>query len=180
LTFTFSAMGSATDLPFYVYHLMGVSQALADPAGYVVRLLTLPNIAGMKYTERDLYTLGVIRVCAGDRLVLSSGADEVVCPAVLSGADGAIGTFYNLWGAEVHAAREALIAGDVKTAQMFMLRFQVAISRVISSGGTWGFLRAAMIRKHGIDVGMPRPPLGTTERPWSESEVEELLALVAG
>ena len=134
----------------------------------------------MKYTERDLYILGVIRVCAGDRLVLFSGADEVVCQAILSGADGAIGTFYNLWGTGVHAAREATIAGDMETARGFMLRFQLAISRVLSSGGTWGFLRAAMLRKHGIDVGMPRPPLGTTEPPWSDADVDELLALVAG
>lgn len=171
-------IGGATSLPFYVYHLMGVSQALGDPAGYVERLLTLPNIAGMKYTERDLYTLGVIRACAGEHLNLFSGADEVVCHAILSGADGAIGTFYNLWGPEVHAAREATIAGDVEAGKQFMLRFQHALSRIITSGGIWGFLRAAMLQKHGIEVGMPRPPLGSTERPWTDAEVDELLSLV--
>ena len=171
-------IGGATGLPFYVYHLMGVTQALTDPAGYVEQLLTLPNIAGMKYTDRDLYTLGVMRACAGDRLNFFSGADELLCHAVLSGADGAIGTFYNLWGAECHAARAACVAGDLDTARDFMLRFQLALSRILAGAGTWSFLRTAMRRKHGIEVGMPRPPLGATDREWSVAEVDELLALV--
>jgi N-acetylneuraminate lyase len=168
----------ATRLPFYVYHLMGVSQDLEDPAVYVERLLSLPNIAGMKYTERDLYPLGVIRACAGERLNLMSGADELLCQAVLCGADGAIGTFYNLWGAECRAAREACAGGDVAAARDFMLRFQLALSRILSAGGEWSFLRAAMLRRHGIDVGMPRAPLGVTDRHWTAAEVDELLALV--
>lgn len=172
-------ISSATRLPFYVYHLMGVSQSL-DPAAYVERLLSLPNIAGMKYTEHDLYLLGVLRARAGERLNLMSGADELLCQAVLSGADGAIGTFYNLWGPECRAARETCERGDVPAARDFMLRFQLALSRILSSGGMWSFLRAAMLRKHGIDPGSPRPPLGLTDRPWTTAEVDELLTLVQG
>jgi hypothetical protein len=32
-----------------------------------------------------------------------------------------------------------------------------------------------MIRKHGIDIGMPRPPLGSQDRPWSDEDVESIL-----
>jgi N-acetylneuraminate lyase len=173
----YRAIGGATSLPFFVYHLMGVSQSVGDPAAYVARLLELPNIAGMKYTERDLYTLGVLNHHAQGRLTFFSGADEVVCQAVLSGAHGAIGTFYNLWGAEVRRARNAVLDGDVVGGSKFMLAFQTVIAQVLESGSIWSFLRAAMIRKHGIDVGRPRAPLGVTDRHWTESEIDAILAL---
>jgi N-acetylneuraminate lyase len=174
----YRAVGGATDLPFFVYHLMGVSQGVADPAGYVARLLELPNIAGLKYTERDLYTLGVLNHHAQGRLAFFSGADEVVCQALLSGAHGAIGTFYNLWGAEVRRVRNATVAGDVAGGTQFMLAFQSVIAKVLGSGAMWSFLRAAMLRKHGIDVGKPRPPLGLTEREWSADEIDAACALI--
>lgn len=168
-------IASATDLPLFGYHLSSASKLAIDPRAYAERLLTLPNIAGMKITDHDLYPFGLIRGVVGDRLRLFSGADEVMCQAVLSGAVGAIGTFYNLWGPECRAARRATVAGDVSTGLAFMLRFQAAIADVFANGGMWTFLRAAMKLKHGIDVGLPRPPLAATDRQWTEAEVKRVL-----
>jgi N-acetylneuraminate lyase len=171
-------IGAATDLPLYVYHLGGVSGAIARPAEYVERLLALPHIAGMKYTERDLYTLGVIHALAGERLRLFSGADELLCHAALSGAVGAIGSFYNVWGGACRRARAAFAAGDVEAGRRFMLTFQRVLARVMEPGGVWSFLRGAVRVKHGVDVGRPRAPLGVAEREWREGEVERLVAEV--
>jgi N-acetylneuraminate lyase len=172
-------IGSATSLPLYAYHLAGVSQMALGPREFAARLLELPNVAGMKITACDLYPFGLIHAFAGDRLQLFSGADEVMCHAVLSGAVGAIGTFYNLWGPACHAAREATLAGDIPAGRAFMLRFQTAIADVVA-GGVWSFLRAAMRLAHGIDVGMPRPPLGATDKPWADADVMRLVDRVNG
>jgi N-acetylneuraminate lyase len=170
-------IGAATDLPLFAYHLGGVSRVAIGPREYAQRLLQVPNAAGMKITDVDLYTFGLIHSYAGDRLQLFSGADEVLCQAVLSGAIGAIGTFYNLWGPAARRARSAFVAGDVAGGRDFMLRFQAVIARVVS-GGTWTFLRAAMQRKYGLDIGMPRPPLGSLDRPWDDTEVDRLIEQV--
>lgn len=174
----YRAIGSATDLPFYVYHLSGVSQLAIGSQEYTQRLLSVPNIAGMKITDRDLYTFGLINAFTGGRLQLFSGADEVMCHAVLSGAVGAIGTFYNLWGPVCQRARAACVAGDMTAARSFMLRFQSAIARVLTSGSIWTFLRTAMRLKYGLDIGMPRPPLGAAEPPFAEDEVRRLIEQV--
>jgi N-acetylneuraminate lyase len=174
----YRAIGSATDLPLFVYHLSQVNQLTIGPEEYVRRLLALPNIAGMKITDRDLYMLGLIHAHAGERLRLFSGADEVMCQAVLSGAIGAIGTFYNLWGPACRRARRAFTEGDVAGGTAFMLRFQRAIAQVLQSGSIWTFLRQAMRLKYGIDIGMPRPPLGSTDKPWVDEEVRRVIALV--
>jgi N-acetylneuraminate lyase len=173
----YRAIGAATGLPLFAYHLSGVNKLPLGPREYAERLLGVPNAAGMKITDHDLYPFGLIHAFAGDRLQLFSGADEVMCHAVLSGAVGAIGTFYNLWGPACAAARAATAAGDVAAGRAFMLRFQTAIAEVLA-GGSWSFLRAAMRLKYGIDVGMPRPPLGATDRPWAEADVRRLVESV--
>lgn len=174
----YRAIGSATDLPLYVYHLSSVSPIAIGSREYTQRLLSVPNIAGMKITDRDLYTFGLINAFTDGRLQLFSGADEVMCHAILCGAVGAIGTFYNLWGPVCQRVREACAAGDVAAGRGFMLQFQSAIARVLTSGSIWTFLRTAMRLKYGFDIGMPRPPLGTAEPPWNEDEVRQLIEQV--
>lgn len=171
-------VGAASDLPLFVYHIELAQKLSSGPKEYTERLLTLPNIAGMKITSLDLNLFGLIRGYGGDRLQLFSGADEVMCHAVVSGSIGAIGTFYNLWGAPCRKARQAMCDGQVNEAREFMLKFQSAISRVITSGSIWSFLRAAMQLRHGIDIGAPRAPLGIADKPWSEQQVEEIVSLV--
>jgi N-acetylneuraminate lyase len=173
-------LGQATELPLFAYHLSTVNTVRLAPADFVERLLQVPHIAGMKITDVDLYLFGLIRAHAGDRLSLFSGADEVLCHAVVSGAIGAIGTFYNLWGVECRAARLAMEAGDVTRATQFMQRFQLAISRSMRTGSVWSFLRRAMQLKHGLDIGRPRAPLGSQDKPWDDAQVRDILSLVEG
>lgn len=169
-------IGAAGALPFFVYHLSSVNTLSLGGREYVERLLGLPNIAGMKFTDRDLYQLGLICSYAGDRLTLFSGADELLCQAAMSGSVGAIGTFYNVWGPACQAARQAFVGGSVEAGQRFMATFQRVLDEVLSSQSTWTFLREAMRIKYGINVGPCRSPLGTGERPWAVADVERLLA----
>ncbi len=171
-------IGSAGELPFFVYHLSTVNTLALGGREYVDRLLALPHIAGMKFTDRDLYQLGVICACAGDRLTLFSGADELLCQAALSGAQGAIGTFFNVWGPACRAARQEFIGGSVAAGSRFMTAFQMALDKVLTSSGVWTFLRAAMRIRYGIEIGACRSPLGVTDRPWNDADVEPILDAV--
>jgi N-acetylneuraminate lyase len=170
-------IGAASDLPLYVYHLSVVNQVSLGARQYADRVMALPHIAGMKITSGDLYQFGVMHLHAGDRLRIFSGADEVMCHAALSGAIGAIGTFYNVWGPACAAARAAFMAGNFAKGRSFMLAFQDAIDRVLSSGA-WTFLRSAMRIKYRIDIGPARAPLGMLDKPWQDADVEKILALV--
>lgn len=174
----FRRVGAASDLPLFVYHIDQAQKISLSTTDYAERILALPNIAGMKITAGDLYLFGLIHSHAGDRLQLFSGADEVMCHAVLSGSIGAIGTFYNVFGPACRRARAAMVAGQVEKASAFMLKFQQMISRVVSSGSIWSFLRAAMRQKYGLDIGAPRAPLGSLDKPWADEEVAKLITTV--
>ena len=173
-------IGEAGELPLFVYHLSQVNQLALDARDYVERLLKLPHIAGMKITDRDLYQFGLIHAYGGERLQLFSGADELLCHAVLCGSIGAIGTFYNVWGRACKKARQEFAAGAIETGRRFMLVFQQAIHEVLRSPGVWSFLRGAMLLKSGIDVGMPRPPLGALDAPWRDDELRRVMHMVDG
>ena len=174
----YNRIADATKLPFYCYHASFLQGAVADPAEYTRRILAIPNIAGVKYTDRDLYILSLIHRHSKGRLQLFSGADELVCHAVLSGASGAIGTFYNLWGPVVRKARASFTAGDVAGCQRFMSAFQGAIERVLSSGAIYRFCRQSLQIKYNIDIGPGRTPSSIVGKPWAERDVREVIAMV--
>jgi N-acetylneuraminate lyase len=83
-----------------------------------------------------------------------------------------------LWGTACQRVRQDFIAGNVELGRAFMLRFQEAIDRILSSGSAWTFLRAAMRLKYNLDIGLPRAPLGVADKPWNDSDVERILQLV--
>ena len=174
----YSQIGAATDRPLFVYHYSGNNTVSIDALEYVKRLLEVPGIAGMKFTDRDLFQLGLLHAYAGDELQFFSGADELLCQAALCGACGAIGTFYNVWGPACQSVRKGLLEGDVATARQFMLRFQVALDEIVGLGSMWGFMRMAMQRKYGIRIGPPRSPLGISDHPWQEADVDRILEQV--
>jgi N-acetylneuraminate lyase len=171
-------IGEATDLPLFLYHLAGINAVSLDARAYAERILKVPHIGGMKITDRDPYLFGLLHVYTGGRLPLFSGADEVLCHAALAGAVGAVGSFFNLWGPACAAARGAFVDGDFETGRQFMLTFQEVLDQVQQAGSIWSFLRVAMRRKFQIEIGPARPPLGALDRPWSDEEVDRLVARI--
>lgn len=174
----YQQIGAATDLPFFPYHASFLQRAVPPAPEYAERLLTIAHIAGMKFTDHDLYAMSLVHQYAGGRLAILSGADELLCQAALSGAVGAIGTFYNQWGSACQRARLAFDDGRVDPARRFMAAFARAIDEILRAGSMWSFHRASMQMRYGLDIGPPRQPLGLAERTWSPADAERLLALV--
>ncbi len=79
-------------LPVFVYYFPEVAPAI-QTADQIFELCEIPNVVGLKFTDFNLYTLGRIHD-AGN--VLFNGRDEILAAGLLMGADGGIGTFYNL------------------------------------------------------------------------------------
>ena len=142
---------------------------MGDIPLFIEQLLQIPNIAGMKLTTGQLMEISAIHLQAGDRLKLFSGADELLCHASLCGANGAIGSFYNLWGVACKRVLEAFREGDFELAKNFMLEFQRTILYVLPN--IWTFFRKAMQLKYGIDIGRTKAPLGLNQEEWPDEEV---------
>jgi N-acetylneuraminate lyase len=53
----------------------------------------LPNIVGLKFTDMDLYKLAALKLSG---FTVFNGYDEILVAGLLMGADGGIGSFYNV------------------------------------------------------------------------------------
>lgn len=174
----YELIAQAAGLPFFPYHAAFLQQAMPSPREYARRLQQVPHFAGMKITDRDLYTFGLIRQYVGDDPIVFSGPDELVCHAALCGANGAIGSTYNLFGPAVRSAREAFVDGDIGRGQRFMAAYQVAIDRILAGGGIYHFLRGALKLTHNIDIGPGIVARFIAGHDWDEGELREIIETV--
>lgn len=172
----YSEIAKAGQLPFFPYQL-GNNSIPGNFEDFIASVLEIPFIEGMKLTTGNMLEISRIHNIAGDKLKLFSGADELICQAALSGTVGAIGTFYNLWGAECKHVLNSFKSGDFELARRFMLEFQRIIEYVLPN--IWTFLRVAMKQKYQIDIGDTVAPLAKGQADWNEAEVAKILDQLA-
>lgn len=162
-------IGSATDLPFLIYHIQLASTGFTNAVDYAQRINAVPNIGGMKFTDHDLYTLSIIRQHVAERLRIFSGPDQLCCHAALSGACGAIGSFYNMFGPAVQKARAAFVNGDVNAGMRFMPVFARVLYEITSTGNTYAYFRQAMRMRYDVEIGPGAAPNAVLGKPWDEA-----------
>ena len=161
-------IATATDLPFFPYQL-GDNSIPGGRIAFLMKLMEIPNVAGMKLTTNQLLEISAIHNFAGNKLKLFSGADELYCHAMLCGTVGAIGSFYNLWFTQCKYVMTEFQQGNFALTRDFMLVFQDVIDTVLPN--IWTFFRQAMLMKYNIDIGPTKAPLGNTHTEWKESDV---------
>ena len=102
----YGRLAQASPLPLYVYYFPGLSPAVKTCED-LLALCALPNVAGLKYTADNLDWMSEM-VRAGANVLF--GRDEVLVSALLLGAHGGIGTFYNVvpkWFVELYSECQA-------------------------------------------------------------------------
>lgn len=162
----YQAIAAATSLPLLIYYFPGFSAApktLSD----LTSLCEIPNVAGLKFTSMDLFMLGELK---RQGAVIFNGFDEILAAGLLMGADGGIGSFYNVFPHWFVALYQAAQRRDWAEARALQMR----INEVIRIGLRYPAHAAVkeMLRWLGIDCGvcvLPRRRLG-------EAEIRELRA----
>jgi N-acetylneuraminate lyase len=162
----YAAIASSVEIPLFVYYFPGFSPN-PKSLGDLVSLCEIPNVAGLKFTSMDLYTLGELK---RQGAVIFSGFDEILVAGLLMGADGGIGSFYNVtphWFVELYGAARR---GDWARARAVQAR----INEIITIGLRFPVHSAVkeMLRWQGIDCGVCAGP----RRQLSAAEIGDLRA----
>jgi len=144
----YKRIADVSELPVVVYAngLMNL-----DPYDFMRECIQIDGVIGLKYTIFDYY--GMRRICElndGDINVIN-GPDQTLLCGLVMGADGGIGTTYNVmpdWFCELYAAYRG---GDLPTAQ----QLQYKIDRVITIMRKYNAVSCAKesFRFRGIDAG---------------------------
>ena len=125
-------VAAAGGLPLIIYNIpamSGVSFTLAE----LDRLLAMPGVIGIKQTSIDMYQMEQLRRRFPSTLLLN-GYDEVFLAGMVSGANGGIGSTYNLMGGRYRRIRDAVAANRVKDAMAVQSACNEVIDALVAAG----------------------------------------------
>ncbi len=154
---------SAEGLPMVVYNipaLSGVKLSLEQ----INTLVTLPGVGALKQTSGDLFQMEQIRRAHPD-LVLYNGYDEIFASGLLAGADGGIGSTYNIMGWRYQGIVKALKEGDIATAQALQTKCNEVIDLLIKVGVFRG-LKTVLHYMGVIEVPLCRKPFAPVDEKY--------------
>lgn len=161
-------LASSSDLPLLIYHFPETCSAITS-VEQILELCEIPNIIGLKFTDVDLFKLW--RIQSADKVVFN-GKDEILAAGLLMGANGGIGSTYNL-APELYV-RLYDLANQGRWAEARHLQDQA--NELITILLRFPFFAAvkAMLKTSGINCG---PCLGRPHAltPAQHSELRKLL-----
>jgi N-acetylneuraminate lyase len=165
---------AAPKLPFYYYHIPSLTGVAFDMEAFLQKAADrIPNLAGIKYTAPTLYDFQACAALENGRFNMVFGTDEMLLAALATGAEGAVGSTYNLAAPLYHKIREHFDAGRIKEAQALQL-MSVQMVNLVKKYRPLPALKS-MMKIAGIDCGPTRRPLVAMR----ESEIEALRASLA-
>jgi N-acetylneuraminate lyase len=144
--------------PLIIYNIpamSGVSFSL-DELG---RLLELPNVIGIKQTSIDMYQMEQLSRLFPKALLLN-GYDEMLLAGLVSGANGGVGSTYNVMGDRYLEMGAKLENGDVRAASAIQSSCNVIIDELVKVGVFSG-LKYLLHRLGVIETPLCRKPLNS-------------------
>lgn len=133
--------------------LTGVSMSVDQFA----ELFENKNIIGVKFTEGNFYLMERLRHAFPDKL-LYSGFDEMLLSATVLNVDGAIGSTYNINGANAKKIFTLAKEGKIDEARELQRQANNMIEAILGNG-LFQTLKE-ILKCQGVDAGYCKEPLG--------------------
>jgi N-acetylneuraminate lyase len=176
--FTARTASAAPELPFYYYHIPGMTGVDLPMAAYMPRAAErIPNLAGLKFSHWNLMDLGQVIEMDDGRFEVFFGSDEILLSAMALGVRGAVGSTYNLMAPLYHRMIAAFDAGNLADAQRLQHRALAIVARLFEFGPRRFAAIKAVMKHVGVDCGGVRPPI-TPLSGDDESRLAKVLAEV--
>ncbi len=114
---------AAPELPFYYYHIPALTGAALDMVQFLSQAGDrIANLVGLKYTCPTVHEYQVCRAADDARFDILWGSDEMLLSALVVGAQGAIGSTFNIAAPLYQRIIDAFTAGDLNEASRLQLQ----------------------------------------------------------
>ena len=145
---------NSTSLPMIVYNvpLVGLLGMNA-----IKRLAKIDNVKGIKYTALSLYEITQIKDEVGEDFLVYSGADEMAMAGLLAGADGIIGSFYNVMPELFLNIYQAVQDKQLEEATRLQKQAVEIIMYALSYPSFYALMKV-MLKWMGVNAGYCRRP----------------------
>ena len=151
---------SASDLPYYYYHIPRLSGVRFDMPTLLEKVDPLiTNFAGIKFSDFFLAEMAACQAVSGGKFDILFGSDEMILGALAMGATGAVGSCYGfaapLWNQIIDAHRD----GNAERANALMQK-AISLVRLLDRrpGPFLAAVRQVIWPLLGFDLGPVRLP----------------------
>lgn len=145
----YTALAEASGLPVLIYAspLSGVNITW----DMVDRLMEIPGVIGLKWTNYDYFTMHRIKELKGGNINVINGPDECLLCGLTMGADGGIGATYNVMPKVFSKIYDSFKAGDMEAARAAQFKANKVIEVLLKFGVVCGV--KDMLQMIGYDCG---------------------------
>ena len=149
-------ISNTTNLPITIYN---ISHAHLMDLDMLKRLAAIENVKGVKYTAPTHFNFSKIKKEIGESFKIYSGMDEMSLSGLISGADGIIGSFYNLMPEMFVDIYAKVKEGNINAAKKIQEKINIIILYALGKSG-YPFIKMGL-NWLGIDSGYVRKPFTT-------------------
>ena len=147
-------IAESVNIPMIAYNVAAAGLMNAD---LIMRLATIPNVKGLKFTDATHDILGLIKRAVGEDFMVYSGRDQMAFSGLSFGADGIIGSFYNCIPELYIKIYDAVKQNDINTAMEYQAIADEFINTALKYNGLAGIYD--LMRMRGVDAGDVIRPL---------------------
>ena len=169
----YSDIAKSSDLPIIIYNIERANLMDIDT---LKKLAAIENIKGVKYTAATHFNFEVIKKEIGNYFKIYNGMDQMAISGLISGADGLIGSFYNLMPELFVQIFENIKNGNIAEAKKLQIKANVIILYAVKKSG-YSFIKMAL-NWMGIDSGYVRKPFTSFVDKDIEKEIKKDLKVL--
>ena len=164
----YKAIAGAVSIPVIVYYNPAAGFNMS--AGMAARLFEIENVTGIKWTSSDYYGVVQLQNLTGGEMNIINGPDEMLLMGLSAGADGGIGSTYNVMMPLIKSIYENFKAGNMAEA----LECQKKADRIIAALLKWKVIPGlkVILNARGYNVGEAAFPMTR----YTEEQKGQILA----
>ena len=159
-------ISNSTNLPITVYN---ISHANLMDLDMLKRLASIKNVKGVKYTAPTHFNFSKIKKEIGESFKIYSGMDEMALSGLISGADGIIGSFYNLMPELFVEIYKQVKKNNINEAKKIQEKINIIIIFALKKSG-YPFIKMGL-KWLDVDSGYVRRPFNTITDTENESSI---------
>ncbi|MCQ2431401.1 MAG: N-acetylneuraminate lyase [Clostridia bacterium] len=167
----YKTLADAVNIPVLLYHIPALS-GVSVGMDVFDALLSDDRFMGVKYTSNDYFLFERLRNRYPDK-ILYNGYDEMFACGMAMGADGAIGSTYNLMGERFTEIYQTCLDNDFIAARKMQHEANDIIAALIEAGDVKASLKYAISECVGIPMGLCRAPGGDVPEDWKKKFMAE-------
>lgn len=164
---------AAENLPFYYYHIPGMSGGNYSMQSFIeLADAEISNFMGIKFSHLNLMDFQQCKLYKKGKIKMLWGTDEALLSGLIAGADGAVGSTYNYASPLYIKLLNAYQKGDSKKARSLQDKSVAMVNILIKYGGINA--GKAFMKIIGVDCGWCRPPLQALSKSNLKAMAKEL------